>query len=228
MPIIIMIIMGVYFNCRSQAITYGLSLSLYLHNKLHFKIKNNTAQITWALNWKIQKFGRSLRSSFCQCSHLKHYKCVYIYIYAFSMFFLSFRRLVEEQSWELLHWVCLMLAGINWYHMVWWQDHSIFCVPEHHINHFFFGGGGYSFPFITQEFPNSPCLYFSHTCSAFTYTSYTLPLLGARLFDQVQAGAKQNVKVRCQVRLPSCLTCWLTFILTWSEARGMFHISSLW
>lgn len=27
-------------------------------------------------------------------------------------------------------------AGINWYHMVRWQDRSIFCVPEQHINHF--------------------------------------------------------------------------------------------
>lgn len=46
MPIIIMVILGVDFNRMSRAVTYGLSLSLHLYNKLHFKIKNNTAQIT--------------------------------------------------------------------------------------------------------------------------------------------------------------------------------------
>lgn len=46
MPIIIMIITRVYSNSMSRAITYGLSLSLYRYNKLLFKIKNNTAQIT--------------------------------------------------------------------------------------------------------------------------------------------------------------------------------------
>lgn len=33
---------------------------------------------------------------------------------------------------ELAFW----FAGINWYHMVRWQDRSIFCIPEQHINHF--------------------------------------------------------------------------------------------
>lgn len=36
MPITIMVIVGVNFISMSREITYGLSLSLHLHNKLHF------------------------------------------------------------------------------------------------------------------------------------------------------------------------------------------------
>lgn len=83
------------------------------------------------------------------------------------LFILFGPRVATAQPDELLRWVCLMLARINWCHMARWQDHSIFCVPEHHINHFFFlffkrkdGKAGYSLPFITQEFPNGLCLLF--------------------------------------------------------------------
>lgn len=108
------------------------------------------------------------------------------------------KQVLEALVWEPLPWVCLMLAWINWYHMARWQDHSIFCVPEHHINHFL---GDILSLSSHRNFPNSPCLYFSHTWGEFTYTDYTLALLEARPFDRVQAGAKQNVKVRCKVRL---------------------------
>lgn len=110
------------------------------------------------------------------------------------------------------------LARINWYHMARWQHHSIFLVPEHHINHFL---GVYSFPFITQEFPNSPCLYFSHTCSEFTCTAPPrppLPSLGA-----VWPRSSQRRKNMCQVTLVPLQTCF-----RWSlSTPGSIYISNV-
>lgn len=55
--------MEVCFNSLSSEITYGLSLSPHLRYKLHFKMKNNTIQITISSslsNFKIWMESRHL------------------------------------------------------------------------------------------------------------------------------------------------------------------------
>lgn len=140
--------------------------------------------------------------------------------YSFLLFWKTSGSARSRRQARLLRWVCLTLTRINWYHMARWQHHSIFRVPEHHINHFL---GVYSFPFITQEFPNSPCLYFSHTCSEFTCTGSPLPSLGAGAFDQDQAGAGQEKKNTCQVTFVPLQTCF-----RWSlSAPGYIYYSNV-